>query len=132
MPELPAFPKPGQIKKKPEAVKVFPNGREICNIKCKTGLDEYLRRKRIMWERQNKKCGLQIAPQCKERQGRLLIDECTFDHDNGRGGGKQDDRIEKPNPETGKMEPVNHAVCWWCNSLKGSRPLSDFDSYNVP
>ncbi len=92
----------------------------------KQGRDEYGRRVREMWERQGRKCGLQIASQCKERNGRLLINEAQFEHSMGRGmgGAKRDDRIVD---DDGK--PMNMAVCGWCNMLKGSRPVTDFDLY---
>jgi len=119
-----AIPRPNEVKKEVVAVKVFPSGREVCNQLTKPGRDEYHRRVRVMWERQDRKCGLQISPQCKERNGRLLIDEAQFDHSNSRGmdGYKRDDRIID---DDGK--PMNMSVCCWCNSLKGSRPMSDFD-----
>jgi hypothetical protein len=119
-----AFPKPKDMKKEIEPIKVFRSGREVCNQLTKAGRDEYHSRVRTMWERQGRRCGLMISPQCKERGGRLLIEEAQFDHSYGRGmgGGKRDDRIIG---EDGK--PTNMAVCCWCNSLKGSRPLSDFE-----
>ena len=121
------FPKPKDQKKPPKpAVKVFAGGREVCDQLTKAGRDEYLRRVRVMWERQGRNCGLQISPQCKARGGGLLIGEAQFDHSFGRGmgGGKRDDRIEI----NGK--PINMSVCCWCNSLKGSRPVTDF--YDTP
>lgn len=118
------FSRPCEVKKEQPAVKVMRDNREICNQLTKFGRDEYHNRVRIMWERQGKKCGLQISPQCKERGGRLLINEAQFDHSYGRGmgGGKRSDAIVD---EQGN--PINMAVCCWCNSLKGSKPLSDFN-----
>ena len=110
-----AFPKPKDQKKKPEPIKVFPDGREKLNIHCKAGMDEYHRRRLAMWERQGKRCALQITDICRQRQGRWPQDEITYDHFNGRGGGKQDDRIEVD----GKAQ--NAAVCWPCNHARGSR-----------
>ena len=124
---LPMFPKPKDIKKEPVAVKVFPSGREVCNQLYREGRDEYARRKRVMWERQDRKCGLQISPQCKQHNGRWPFDEIQFGHEVSRGGGKQDDRIEVLDLETGKMKRQNRALCSWCNSLQGSRPMSDFE-----
>ena len=95
----------------------FPDGREICDIKGKTGSDEYQRRKGAMFERQGRRCALQITNICKQRGGRWPKDEVTYDHANGRGGGKQDDRIEVDG------KPQNAAVCWWCNGAKGSRRM---------
>lgn len=119
----PAFPKPGQIRMPQEAIKVFRDGREVCVMTTKAGRDEYASRVRQMWERQGHKCGLQISPQCQNRNGRLLIDEAQFDHETPRGMGssRRDDRIEIDG------KPISKAVCCWCNCLRGSRPLSDFE-----
>jgi hypothetical protein len=117
---LPAFPKPGQIKKVIPWIKIFPDGREILNLKTKAGSDEYQRRKLEMWERQGRRCALQITEICKQRQGRWPKDEIQFGHEVSRGGGKQDDRIEVDG------KPRNRALCAWCNSLQGSRPISYF------
>lgn len=118
-----AFPKPSQVRKPQEAVKVFRDGREVCRMMTKIGRDEYSNRVRRMWERQGRKCGLIISPQCQARNGRLLIDEAQFDHETPRrmGSGSRDDRIEIDG------KPVSRAVCCWCNCLRGSRPLSDFE-----
>lgn len=110
---IPAFPKPYQIKKTQEAVKVYRNGREVCNCKTQAGGEEYRRRKRLMWERQDKICCL--APYCPTCPGKLELKEATFDHERGRGAGKQDDRVEVD----GKRQ---NGVCHCsCNSWKGSR-----------
>lgn len=116
---LPAFPKPSQVRKQRPAVKVYPDGREVCDLSTKAGRDEYTHRKKVMWERQGRRCVLQISDQCKARQGRWPFDEITFDHEHGRGmaGGKRDDRIDVE----GKC--LNAAVCWWCNSLKSSQNI---------
>jgi hypothetical protein len=125
---IPAYPKPGQVKKPKVPVKVFPDGREVCDLKTKAGHDEYRARVRAMLTRQNGKCGLMITPQCKMKQGKLSFEYATFDHSNGRGakGAKRDDRIFIKGVEQ------NMAVCPWCNSAKGSRPLSDFLTEAVP
>ena len=117
---LPAFPKPGQIRKVPVVVKVFRDGREKINLNCKAGRDEYVRRKHVMFNRQGKQCGLIISPQCKERNGRWPLTEIQFGHDVSRGGGKQDDRIEVDG------KPKNHALCSWCNSMQVSQPITNF------
>ena len=119
------FPKPGQIKKVLAWIKIFPDGREILNLKTKAGADEYQRRKFEMWDRQGKRCALQITDICKQRQGRWPKDEIQFDHEVGRGGGKQDDRIFVDG------KPRNAAVCPWCNSAKGSRRI-DYNLQFVP
>ena len=115
-----AFPKPKDAKKTPKpAVRVFNGGREVCDQLTKAGRDEYHSRKFKMLNRQGGRCALQITDICKQRQGRWPKDEIQFDHESGRGGGKQDDRIEVM--RDGKMVPQNAAVCPWCNSAKGSR-----------
>lgn len=116
-----AILRPGEVKKEVVAVKVFPSGREVCNQLTKSGRDEYRIRTKKMWERQGCRCGLQISPQCKERNGRWPFDEVQFGHEVSRGGGKQEDRIEVDG------KPRNKALCGWCNSLQGSRPMSDFE-----
>ena len=116
-----AFPKPSQVKKVREPIKIFPDGREILNIKTKAGMDEYQRRRLEMWERQGRRCALQITDICKQRKGRWPKDEIQFDHENGRGAGKQEDRIEIE----GKQ--INSAVCPWCNNAKGSRKVPYID-----
>ena len=119
----PMFPKPKDKRIPKIPVKIMRDGREICQLNCKAGRDEYHRRVRVMWERQGRRCGLVISPQCKERGGRLLINEAQFDHSYGRGmgGGKRNDSIIDKDGN-----PINMAVCCWCNSLKGSRPLTYF------
>jgi len=116
-----AFPKPKDKKQSQPAVKSFPGGREVCQNN-KAGKDEYERRRRAMWERQGKMCGLQISPQCMRR---LPWQYATFEHVDGRGfggstggGGKRDDRIEKDG------KPYNLAVCPYCNVFKGSRRIN--------
>lgn len=39
-------------------------------------------------------------------------------------GGHRDDRIEKPDPETGELKPYNGVAHSACNMLKGSRRMS--------
>lgn len=114
-----SFPKPG--KRPRPAVKVFRDGREVCNMLTKAGKDEYHARIHTMWERQGRKCGLMITPQCKVRQGRLPIDQATFEHSQGRGmgGGKRTDAILDSD---GKW--MNMAACPFCNIAKASKPLS--------
>jgi hypothetical protein len=119
----PAFPKPSQVKKKPEAVKVFRDGREVCNQLTRAGRDEYERRKRVMWERQGKRCCLEgLVDGCP---GKLNWEDAAFEHEAGRGhgGGKRDDRIEI----NGK--PTNGVAHWTCNGKKGSKRM---DYNDVP
>jgi hypothetical protein len=125
---IPAFPKPGQIKRVKSAVRVFADGREVCDLTIKSGREEYRSRVKKMLSWQNGTCGLQINEQCKARRGRLSFEEAQFDHEvpRGMGGAKRDDRIEIG----GKR--VSRAVCPWCNCLRGSRPVSDFIEDMVP
>lgn len=120
-----SFPKPSQSRQVPkflceDGVFRYPNGREVCKLEIKNGRDEYFRRKRAMWERQSKKCGLSIAPQCKAAGGKLNWADAQFGHQapRGHGGGSRDDRIEIDG------KPHNYALCVWCNSLQGSRRIS--------
>lgn len=115
----PAFPKPGQMKRKERpAFKTYPDGREVC-LDTPKGKAEYKRRITEMWERQGEKCGLMITALCKILDGFMTLAQATFEHVDGRGmsGAKRDDRIEK----NGK--PYNLAACIFCNQEKGSRKL---------
>ena len=116
------------VKSKPkylgeDAIYHYPDGREICDQKSKLGRDTYHSRKLEMWVRQGKRCALQITDICRERGGRWSQDEIQFDHQHGRGGGKQDDRILVPDPKTGELKRQSGAVCGWCNNAKGSRKV---------
>ena len=104
-----------KTKKPPKpAVKVFPDGREVCSD-TKAGRDEYQRRKRVMFDRQKGICCLKDHdPLCP---GKMRFVESTFEHENGRGGGKRDDRVEV----NGK--PINGCSHAWCNSRKGSKRI---------
>ena len=121
-----AFPKPKDIKKKPDAVRIMKDGREICRLNIKAGMDEYVRRKRVMWERQDKRCCLEgLVPCCP---GRLNWGEATFEHSDGRGhgGGHRDDRIEVDGkPQNGVSHPQ-------CNIAKSSVRLSKMLEDIVP
>jgi hypothetical protein len=119
---IPAFPKPSQIKVAPVAFRTFAGDREVCNLTCKAGRDEYERRKRVMWERQGKTCCI-----CGLK---LRWAEAQFEHQEGRGfnGGHRDDRIWKLNVDTGKMEPYNGVAHPMCNSRKGSQRTAYIDA----
>jgi hypothetical protein len=101
-------------------IRVLTNGREICNLLTKEGRDEYMRRLRVMWERQNRRCCLEGY--IKHCPGQLRLADAVFEHQDGRGydAGHRDDRIERLNRETGKMEPYNGAAHAMCNIRKGS------------
>jgi 5-methylcytosine-specific restriction endonuclease McrA len=118
-------PKPKDKKKEPKPpIRIFKGGREICRMISKEGRDIYAARRKQCWERQNGICYLQITEQCKKKGGRLALSMATLDHENGRGGGKRDDRVEIPDPKNhGKMIWQHGAACMECNIKKGSRSL---------
>ena len=87
---IPAFPKPGQIRKQKPAFREFADGRLVFDLTTKAGRDGYTYSVRKMFEWQGKRCGLIIAPQCKEKQGRWPLSMMTFDHGAGRGWGQED------------------------------------------
>lgn len=98
---------------KSDPVIVFPDGREVCRNfplkgSCPAGTREYKRRLKVMEDRQDHICAL---------HGHPLI-RTTFDHENGRGGGKRDDHIWTP-----EGLPMNAAVCEVCNMEKGSKRI---------
>ena len=101
---LPAFPKPSQIKKPKPAVKVMRDGREICQLNTKAGMDEYIRRKRVAWEDQKGICAI-----CHLR---LNWGDTTADHIKTRkmGGGERND-----------AQTNIAAVHWACNAKRGSK-----------
>jgi hypothetical protein len=107
-----AFPKPSAINKTPEAVKVFPDGREKINHNCKEGRDLYQQRRREAWEKQDHICAL-----CKRP---IFWKDCTTDHiaPRGMGSGKIDDRASNI-----------QAVHIECNIKKGSRRDVDIDEF---
>ena len=85
---LPAFPKPSQQKRTPkylceDGVFRYPDGREVCKLTSKKGMDEYIRRKRVAWEEQKG-----ICPLCHLR---LNWGDATVDHTRfgSMGGGQQ-------------------------------------------
>jgi hypothetical protein len=114
---LPLFPKPSQVKRKPVAVRISKDGKEKCNQLTKEGRDEYADRKRRMWERQDRVCCLYGF--LKSCPGNLKWADTTFDHEvpRGHGGGSQDDRIEV------KGKRLNGAAHAQCNVEKGSRRI---------
>ena len=81
--------------------KVLRDGREICR-KSSAGLEEYKRRRDLMYERDSGICCVckRFIPKGQE----------TFEHKDGRGlgGNRRDDRIEN--------NGVSH---WDCNSKRG-------------
>lgn len=109
------FPKPKDRKRKMLAgVKIFPDGREVCDKMTALGRQEYKLRVEAMWFRQFGVCCLcGFLDGCP---GALFLEEATFEHEDGRGmnGAKRDDRIEK----NGRR--YNGAAHEQCNFKKGS------------
>ena len=102
------------------AVKVFPDGREVCNLKVKAGKQEYYQRTITMLIDQMMRCAICHRP--------LDIIWAYFDHEAGRGsgGGHRDDRIEVDGHKQ------NAAVCRRCNSEKGSKRYHWVDGVYIP
>lgn len=100
--------KPKDVRRKREAVKVFPDGREVCQNNV-AGKLEYRSRTLDAAARQDWICRI-----CHLAMNILNV---TLDHEDGRGmnGSHRDDRIVK----NGK--PYNAAVHSWCNGEKASR-----------
>ena len=119
-----AFPKPSATRKAVQPLRTYRDGREVIRTSTRAGRELYELRKRIMWERQGRMCGLQISKKCLKK---LPLRLAQFDHSNGRGlggssggAGKRDDRILVDG------KPVNCAACPYCNAEKGSRRLDRF------
>jgi hypothetical protein len=88
------------------AVRVYPDGREVCQD-SPAGWKEYKRRVQVMLQRQNWRCSL-----CG---GKLRLRDATFDHQRRRGlhAAFRDDRIKKDGQDW------NGAAHWVCNVEKG-------------
>lgn len=91
------------------ALKVFPDGREVCTD-TPQGWALYKDRIRQMVEWQNGLCCLCAKP--------LRVVAATFEHEAGRGfnGAHRDDRILD-----NEGRPINGAAHFSCNNSKGSR-----------
>lgn len=89
------------------AIFVDSEGREICNMDTKQGRDIYKDRILAMLRRQGRVCC-----NCKKP---LWFNEATFEHENGRGAGKQDDRITANGK---RINGASHAIC---NQKRGSK-----------
>jgi len=89
------------------AVRVYPDGREVCETKIRAGHEEYKRRVKLMWERQGRRCCL-----CGKA---LALLNATFEHQRRRGMGSawRDDRITKDGQD------YNGAAHWMCNGVRG-------------
>jgi len=88
---------------------IYRDGREVCT-NTKPGRELYKQRRETMRLRQNGLCGYCVKP--------ISEKEATFEHVDGRGlgGSRRDDRIVDA-----AGQPMNLAVCWNCNSEKGSK-----------
>ena len=88
------------------AVRVYPDGREVCQD-SKAGWLEYNRRVKVMLQRQEGRCCLCHRP--------LALLNATFEHQRRRGIGAawRDDRITKDGQDW------NGAAHWTCNGEKG-------------
>ena len=62
-----AFPKPGATRKAVQPVRTYRDGREVIRTSTRVGRELYELRKRIMWERQGRMCGLQISKKCLKK-----------------------------------------------------------------
>lgn len=112
-----AFPKPKDIRRVPEAVHKHRDGREVCNQDTREGRGEYRGRTLFMRDRQGGRCCLEgYAPMCR---GWMREDEASFEHENGRGGGKRDDRVSLPDGSW-----INGAAHVLCNGWKASRYIA--------
>lgn len=108
-----AFPKPKDVRVVHEPVRTMPDGRDICDLNISAGRVEYKRRTEEMRMRQYGICCLEgHAPMCP---GGLRKEDATFEHENGRGGGKRDDRTQLAD---GRW--INGAAHMACNYWKGS------------
>jgi hypothetical protein len=101
------------------AVKVYPDGREVCQRNF-LGDAAYFGRLQQMMYRQDDRCAM-----CSEVLGGAWSP--TFGHECSRGGGKRDDRITKPD---GSWR--NAALCVFCNGEQGSRRYAWIGGQYVP
>lgn len=100
----------------PFDVRIHRDGREVCQ-RTPNGRAIYRQRTEDMRQRQEGRCCLEFyAPMCP---GPLRLAEATFEHENGRGGGKRDDRIALPDGTW-----INGAAHMGCNGWKGSRYIA--------
>ena len=90
------------------AVRVYPDGREVCDTKTRAGNEEYRRRVKLMWERQQRHCSLCGRP--------MALGNATFEHQRRRGMGAawRQDAIEDKDGN-----PINSAAHWVCNGVRG-------------
>jgi hypothetical protein len=91
-----------------DGVKYFNDGREVCIIASAAGKRKYNSRKMEMRDRQNELCCL-----CGQW---MREDDTSFEHQFGRGAGRQDDRIVLPD-----RTRINGASHYRCNGARGSK-----------
>lgn len=89
---------------KTPALRIYPDGREVCRA-TRSGRREYQRRREEMYERDKRICCICNSPI-------FSPEDATFEHKGGRGlgGSRRDDRIEG-----------NGVAHWDCNVKKGSQ-----------
>lgn len=92
---------------------------EICNPATDEGRAEYKYRTMLMWIRQDSWCCFHEYEFCP---GRLKLKDATFEHQDKRTMGRQDDRISYID-KAGKERPQNGAAHGECNRIAGSRRL---------
>jgi hypothetical protein len=86
---------------------VYPDGREVLNLTTKEGREEYRWRTWVMFNRQGGRC-------CNCPYQISDSEQSTFEHENGRGAGKRDDRIEIDGV---RINGASHEIC---NNRRGS------------
>jgi hypothetical protein len=100
-------------------LKIYPNGREVIDYRQPEGAAEYWNRKVEMAQRQGWECGCGCGTRLRFSVTELGIEtNITFEHQNGRGAGKRDDRTKLPDGTW-----INAAYTALCNQLKGSRRI---------
>ena len=105
---IPVYIQPG--------VQLFPDGREVCDLKKASGKLEYASRTgRMVFRQRGICCLLGHCPTCPGR----LSGDAEFEHEDGKGSGgaHRDDRIEVD----GKWK--NGAAHHHCNMWKSSRRI---------
>lgn len=95
------------------AVIIRRDGKEVCNVVIPEGYAEYHWRVLLMWIRQEGVC-------CNCRLP-LALKDATFEHENGRGASKRDDRIALYDENGRFVRHINGASHGECNRNRGSR-----------
>jgi hypothetical protein len=105
------------------AVIIRRDGKEVCNVAIPEGYAEYHWRVMLMWIRQEGVC-------CNCRLP-LALKAATFEHQNGRGAAKRDDRIALYDEEGRFVCHINGASCAQCNRNRGSRRTDIYHGNNA-